>query len=45
MDKECTMDILEGFEYRGKLYSFELNKTNLIVKQFYRNNDKFTIIF
>lgn len=45
MDKECTMDILEGFEYRGKLYSFELNKTNLIVKRFYRNNDKFTIIF
>lgn len=45
MDKECTMDILEGFEYRGKFYSFELNKTNLIVKRFYRNNDKFTIIF
>lgn len=45
MCEECTMDILEGFEYRGKLYSFELNKTNLIVKKFYRNIDKFTIIF
>ena len=45
MCEECTMDILEGFEYRGKLYSFELNKTNLIVKKFYRNTDKFTIIF
>ena len=45
MCEECTMDILEGFEYRGKLYSFELIKTNLIVKRFYRNIDKFTIIF
>ena len=45
MCEECTMDILEGFEYRGKLYSFELNKTNLIVKKFYRNIDKFINIF
>lgn len=42
MDKECTMDILKGFEYRGTMYAFELIKTNLIVNKFYRTAKEFT---
>lgn len=41
MDKECTLDILKGFEYRGTIYAFELIKTNLIVNKFYRTAKEF----